>query len=122
MISGGRRYSSDLPQGGLEIPCVLIFKTTKVKECTKTQGILDNARFKVHSVSQEQDNDGPLDAYEDSTINPVVNGKLALVDSCSLESSTQAELTTQDVQDIIGLVMQKLTMLKRFKGSVSKVE
>ena len=25
-VSGRRRYSSDLPQGGLEIPCVLVFK------------------------------------------------------------------------------------------------
>ena len=39
-----------------------------------------------------------MDAYEDCTKNPVVNGKLAVVDSCSLESSTQTELTTQDVQ------------------------
>ena len=63
LISGGRQYSYGLPQGGLEIPCVLIFKTIKAKECLKTQGILDNAGFKVHSVSQEQDNDGPLGAY-----------------------------------------------------------
>ena len=25
VVIGGRRYSSDLPQGGLEIPCKLIF-------------------------------------------------------------------------------------------------
>ena len=100
LISGGRRYSSDLPQGGLEISCILIFKTTKAKDCLKTQEILDNTWFKVHLVSQEQDNDGPLDAYEDSTKNPVVNDKLAVVaaHSCSLESSTQAELITQDMQ------------------------
>ena len=26
IVSGGRRYSADLPQGGLEIPCKLLFK------------------------------------------------------------------------------------------------
>ena len=26
IVSGGRRYSADLPQGGLEIPCNLLFK------------------------------------------------------------------------------------------------
>ena len=25
-VTGGRRYSGDLPQGGLEIPCFLLFK------------------------------------------------------------------------------------------------
>ena len=36
LITGGRRYSSDLLQGGLEIPCVLTFETTKAKEGMKT--------------------------------------------------------------------------------------
>ena len=33
LVNGSRRYSSDLPQGGLEIPCKLIFKgnTTEIK-------------------------------------------------------------------------------------------
>ena len=33
-VSGGRRYSSDLPQGGLEIPCQVIF-SAKLKEIKK---------------------------------------------------------------------------------------
>ena len=35
-VTGSRRYSSDLPQGGLEIPCSLLFKAN-VKETTKTE-------------------------------------------------------------------------------------
>ena len=31
IITGTRRYSSDLEQGGLEIPCVLIFKATTIE-------------------------------------------------------------------------------------------
>ena len=27
-VTGGRRYSKDLPQGGLEIPCAVFFKGT----------------------------------------------------------------------------------------------
>lgn len=39
-VSGTRRYSADLPQGGLEIPCILLFKAkakemTKLKKCLK---------------------------------------------------------------------------------------
>ena len=40
IVSGGRRYSSDIPQGGLEIPCNLLFKgkakeMDKLKRCLK---------------------------------------------------------------------------------------
>ena len=38
-VTGSRRYSSDLPQGGLEIPCSLLFKAN-VKEITKLRKVL----------------------------------------------------------------------------------
>ena len=31
IVTGARRYSSDLPQGGLEIPCTLLFSGEKKK-------------------------------------------------------------------------------------------
>ena len=34
-VTGKRRYSSDLSQGGLEIPCRLIFKSKDKKEIDK---------------------------------------------------------------------------------------
>ena len=55
LISGGRRYSSDLPQGGLEIPYVLIFKTTKAKECSKTKGILGLKCIQYHKSKTMMD-------------------------------------------------------------------
>ena len=38
-ITGSRQYSRDLPQGGLEIPCILIFKGTEknVKKLSRLQ-------------------------------------------------------------------------------------
>ena len=39
-VSGSRRYSADLPQGGLEIPCNLTFKA-KVKEIKKVRTMLE---------------------------------------------------------------------------------
>ena len=38
VVIGGRRYSSDLPQRGLEIPCKLIFngKLDDIKKLSKT--------------------------------------------------------------------------------------
>ena len=38
-VSGSRRYSADLPQGGLEIPCNLTFKA-KAKEIKKLERCL----------------------------------------------------------------------------------
>ena len=39
---GPRKHSSDLPQGGLEVPCncLLKFKTHDAKECSKTNKLL----------------------------------------------------------------------------------
>ena len=89
LITGGRRYSSDLPQGGLEIPCVLTFETTKAKEGMKTQRVLDNAGFKVCLELQQQNNDGSADIFEGSSTQTVA---AIPVHPCSVE------LTTKDVQ------------------------
>ena len=37
VVNGHRCYSSDLPQGGLEIPCVLKFISKDEKELAKTE-------------------------------------------------------------------------------------
>lgn len=42
IVTGGRRYSADLPQGGLEIPCILRF-TGKAKEVQKLKQCLKKA-------------------------------------------------------------------------------
>ena len=36
-VNGHRRYSSDLPQGGLEIPCVLTFSAKSYNESDKAR-------------------------------------------------------------------------------------
>ena len=41
-VTGGRRYSGDLPQGGLEIPCFLLFKH-KPKEVQKLKKLMYKA-------------------------------------------------------------------------------
>lgn len=43
-ITGTRRYSADLPQGGMEIPCILIFKSQSIKECSKTEHLIKSAK------------------------------------------------------------------------------
>ena len=41
-ITGYRRYSSDLPQGGLEVPCKLTFTTRILEESSKTKKLLES--------------------------------------------------------------------------------
>ena len=42
-VNGSRRYSSDLPQGGLEVSCVLIFKTMQAAETEKTKRLIEGS-------------------------------------------------------------------------------
>ena len=44
-ITGTRRYSVDLPQGGMEVPCILIFKSQSIKECNKTEQLIKSAKI-----------------------------------------------------------------------------
>ena len=43
VVNGHRCYSSDLPQGGLEIPCVLKFISKDEKELAKTEKLVEPA-------------------------------------------------------------------------------
>ena len=40
-VSGSRRYSADLPQGGLEVPCVLTFQTSNAKDVEKAKKLIN---------------------------------------------------------------------------------
>ena len=50
-ITGTRQYSADLPQGGLEIPCVLTFEGDK-KEVTKIRKLISK---KVEAIDRKPD-------------------------------------------------------------------
>ena len=50
LTTGSRRFSSDLPQGGLEIPCILIFKGNK--DTAKANKLIEDAlNFKNDDLS-----------------------------------------------------------------------
>ena len=55
-VNGSRRYSHDLPQGGLEIPCVLTFRMPKQapqseKTKDKTERLINNALSKHYDIN-----------------------------------------------------------------------
>ena len=45
-MTGGRRHLSDLPQGGLEVPCVLKFQTSSKQYAEKTEKLIRNSLSK----------------------------------------------------------------------------
>ena len=49
-ITGTRCYSADLPQGRMEVPCILIFISQSIKECNKTEHLIKSAK----SISSDE--------------------------------------------------------------------
>lgn len=49
-VTGSRRYSEDLPQGGLEIPCVLTFRSEKERDSAKVKKLVMAA---LHPIPDE---------------------------------------------------------------------
>ena len=43
-VTGARRHSWDLPQGGLEVPCTVIYRSTDVKELDKIKSLMSKIR------------------------------------------------------------------------------
>ena len=43
VVNRARQYSSDLPQGGLEVPCILTFRASSEKEGKKAKKLIESA-------------------------------------------------------------------------------
>lgn len=59
-VTGNRRYSSDLPQGGLEIPCILTFSGDAM-HVEKVKGLLEDLKLlkaKADPKTDDVDDDG----------------------------------------------------------------
>ena len=58
-VDGSRRYSADLPQGGMEIPCKLIFSTKSTVDCEKLKKLVLAALSKTCDQKAECEIVGP---------------------------------------------------------------
>lgn len=70
-VTGRRRYSSDLAQGGLEVPCSLTFSGAECHHMNKVQKLIEKApihtasaiseppckKFKIEDLSDDDDDD-----------------------------------------------------------------
>lgn len=52
-MNGGRWYSRDLPQGGLEIPCIYTFKTNNGDFLDKTKKRLEELEAIVSTIKED---------------------------------------------------------------------
>ena len=64
VVDGPRRYSSDLPQGGLELPCKLIFSAPSLLESNKMKKLVQSAMEKSHL--EPANNESTLQSTTDS--------------------------------------------------------
>ena len=85
-VTGSRWYSSDLPQGGLEIPCILTF-SGKEKDINKVKKLLKNApsvvnnniieppnkKIKLVTTTEENEDSGEKKSMKDSSSNAVTS-------------------------------------------------
>ena len=57
IVDGSRRFSADLPQGGLEVPCKLLFSISTEALCKKTEKMvcaaLSNTNFSLESSTSK---------------------------------------------------------------------
>ena len=74
VVDGPRRYSSDLPQGGLELPCKLLFRAPSLLESNKMKKLIQSAMEK--SLLEPADNEPTLQS-----------------------STTDSQLTTEDTTE-----------------------
>ena len=80
-VSGSRRYSSDLSQGGLEVPYVLTFRVSKIKEIEKARNLIDSESASFHIKVGEVEKTENLNHL--STDTPVLES--CSNQSCSIE-------------------------------------
>ena len=74
VVDGPRRYSSDLPQGGLELPCKLLFRAPSLLESNKMKKLIQSVMEK--SLLEPADNEPTLQS-----------------------STTDSQLTTEDTTE-----------------------
>ena len=98
VVNGARRYSVDLPQGGLEIPCVLKFTAKIQSEAAKTESLLVSALNITSTGISEETQTVPLnklcsDVKDHVAVLAVVNDAISKSESrptVNLTSSTDS--------------------------------
>ena len=112
-VSGSRRYSADLPQGGLEVPCVLTFQMSNAKDVEKAKKLIDqesmsfSTLIKVSVIEKTEDLNyrvPKLDFSADSSSVTSVENSAKNLEECSTTvlkdcTNSHASLMSDNVDD-----------------------
>ena len=90
IVNGHRKYSEDLPQGGLEVPCQLLFSIESEPICKKTEQLIQSS-FALNGVE-----------YSGNLIN---NGGKPLADTSKsiIKQETMAENDAKPHNSVLGV-------------------
>ena len=84
-VNGSRRYSADLPQGGLELPCKLMFIAPSLLECNKMEKLVQSSLEMCHLEPQNEPANNEAAAISKST-----------EPSGHINNASEQELTSQE--------------------------
>ena len=118
-ITGFRRFSADLPQGGMEIPCVLTLKSSNGKECDKPAKLLNMTLFKSKNDSDKADHDSEGDL---SNITPSMTIQsdlgVPLQHGCPAENHCTNLIEAEEVIEMFSDRDDEVTSNKKLKLSI----
>ena len=104
-VTNSRRYSADLAQGGMEIPCTLTFKITDKHESEKAHKLINSTLKTVEGnlgndniitsarleVKEEQKESSPILCYDSSTICNSQNAEMIDLSKCATDDLVTAD-------------------------------
>jgi len=92
IVDGPRRYSADLPQGGLELPCKLIFIAPSLLEYNKMEKLV---RFSLEMSHLEPQNESTTG---NSQLQPAISKSLepSVTNNAEQELASQEEIMAVD--------------------------
>ena len=93
MVNGSRRYSADLPQGGLEIPCILTFRTNNAKLSDNSKKLIEASlamNIKILKTQNEKVKVEPPNPVPSSSLS--VHGNDIKVEETSISSNSDNNL------------------------------
>ena len=102
-VSGRRRYSSDIPQGGLEVPCKMTFYTKSKSEADKTEKLIKNSLGKniadaITAVDTRISNHPETNASESQSVSASTSITL---DGDEDQPTKRQKIGSKEVEEII---------------------
>lgn len=105
-VTGRRRYSSDLPQGGLEVPCKLKFYTKDKSKADKTEKLIKNSLSKniadkITAVDARISNHPETGTSKSQNVSASISLASINLDSDVEQPAKKQKIGSKEVEEII---------------------